>query len=260
MNIQSTPELCVSNPVRRGVGASSKKNLRMLAVATLLPVLTTDLSAAQMLNMNPGWPGTTLSGVQCYGDATDSRFDYITERNRIGIVEKFHFYRDIEQLKMHDSKLDNDLDYTLRWIPNHHRALWARARFYLRSLKSEAKREQLQRKERSRQGNPPPECYFNRAKAFNPRDGMVPAIFGIYLHKRDMHEAALTQYKLAEEMLPKHAELIYNIGLLYFDMGNLDRAREYADKASALGFPLKGLRRKLGSTNPEADEAASADN
>lgn len=74
---------------------------------------------------------------------------------------------------------------------------------------------------------------------------MVPAIFGIYLHRREMYDAALAQYDLSESVLPNNSEVIYNKGLLYFDMGQFDKAREYADKARELGYPLKGLQRKL---------------
>lgn len=261
MNSQSVLVYSAPPTMCRGWSIWRGRMLRLVTFGFLVPaMLAIESHAAQTLNRTPGWPGTTLSGVPCWGSSTDSRFDYISERNRIGIVEKFHFYREIEQLTMHDGRLDNDLDYTLRSIPNHHRALWARARWYMRSLKNENKRDQLQRKERLREGNPPPECYFNRAKLFNPRDGMVSAIYGVYLHKRDAHEAALTEYKRAEEIIPQYAELIYNMGLLYLDIGNLDKAREYADKASALGHPLKGLRRRLNAATGEAERAASATN
>ena len=216
--------------------------------------------SAQPINRHPGWPGTTLSGVQCYGEGHGSRFEYISEHDKLAIVEKFHFYREIESLRMHDAKLDGDLDYTLRSIPNHHRALWARVRFYLRQIKDDQKRKELVKNEQMREGNPPPECYFERGEVFNPNDGMVPAIFGIYLHKRDQFEAALKAYNRAEALIPNDPELAYNMGLLYLDMGNLEKAREYADKASRLGYPLIGLRRKLSAagSDPSASGASKA--
>lgn len=211
----------------------------------LTAVFPKELSAAQALNRSPGWPGATLAGVPCYGEGNDTRFDFLSERGKIGIVERFHFYSDIERLALHNSRLDGDLDYTLRSIPNHHRALWARVRFHLRLIKDEDSRRALVAREQVREGNPPPECYFQRATVFNPNDGMVPAIFGIYLHKIGMFEAALTEYKRAQELIPNYSELAYNMGLLYLDMGDLAEARKYADKARDLGHPLRGLRRKL---------------
>ena len=74
---------------------------------------------------------------------------------------------------------------------------------------------------------------------------MVPAIFGIYLHRRGKHEAAMESYLKAEKQLPNHPELLYNIGLLQFDVGNNEKAKEYAERAQALGYPLTGLQKKI---------------
>ena len=41
------------------------------------------------------------------------------------------------------------------------------------------------------------------------------------------------------------AELVYNIGLAYFEMGKLDKAKEYAQQAYDNKFPLPGLKNKL---------------
>ena len=236
------------------------RHLDLAFLFFMLAAISSDPMASDSLNRNPGWPGTTLSGVPCYGESAEARFDYISERNQIGIVEKFHFYRDVERLAEPDSSLDGNLAYTLRWIPNHHRALWTRARWHMRLLKNDEKRAKLERYERLREGNPPPECYFNRAKSFNPRDGVVSSIYGVYLHKRGKYEAALTEYQRAEEMNPDYAELIYNIGLLYLDLKKFDRAREYADRARALGYPLQGLRRRLNAAAVESDGVAVESN
>lgn len=219
-----------------------------LLLAFCLLSLAFSAQAAQTLNRNPGWPGTTLAGVDCYGGKGGyGPFDYITERREIKIVEDYHFTPKTEHLNDTASRLDGDLNYTLRAIPNHHRALWARSRFYLQK-RGRSNHLTLMAEEQSQQGNPPPECYFQRAKAFNPNDAMVPTIFGIYLHKLGKLQAALTEYQQAEEKLPNHAELIYNMGLLYFDMEDVGKAHEYADRARELGYPLDGLHKKISST------------
>ena len=41
------------------------------------------------------------------------------------------------------------------------------------------------------------------------------------------------------------AELNYFLGLTYFDLNEFDLAKQYSDKAYALGYPLPGLRNKL---------------
>ena len=70
----------------------------------------------------------------------------------------------------------------------------------------------------------------------------------------------MTEYQRAEEMNPDYPELIYNIGLLYLDLKNLSRAREYADRASALGYPLQGLRRRLNAAAAETGGVAVESN
>ena len=118
------------------------------------------------------------------------------------------------------------------------------ARWYLLKI-DEVGEETLNRLEKIREGRPPAECYFHRAKNFSPEDGLVPAIFGIYLHKRGRLDEALAEYQLAEAVIPDHAELAYNQGLLYFDLGKFEKAKQYAERAHSLGYPLTGLQKKV---------------
>ncbi|MCP5422978.1 MAG: tetratricopeptide repeat protein [Chromatiaceae bacterium] len=206
-------------------------------------------TAAQTFNRNVSWPGNTLAGVQCYGDAPGyGPYDYVTERGKIEIVEKYHFNPTVQRLAFGGSGVatgvENNLDYTLRAVPNHHLALWAVTRYYLDKRKARGE-QTVEHHERSRTGNPPPECYFQRAQVFAPSDGMVSAIYGIYLHKRGALAEALIEYQRAEKLIPNNAELAYNTGLLYFEMANMEKASEYAERAKALGYPLNGLRDKI---------------
>lgn len=227
--------------------AVNRQILRARAVVTLfaLPLVAAGFPGPAEAR-NIGWPGTTLSGVECYGHGQGvGPFNYNTQRSMLAAVEAYHFTREVEQLVRGKSGyLQGDLDYTLRAYPNHHRALWAMSRYYLRKVDKEGL-ERLETIERSRTGTPPPECYFHRAKRLAPEDGMVSAIFGIYLHKRGKLDPALSEYERAEKLMPSHAELSYNMGLLLYDMGEFAKAGEYADKAQRLGYPLTGLQRKL---------------
>ena len=228
---------------------SPKVNFNHLNVAWLAACLLVSVTLVQTsfaAGFSPGWPGTTLSGVECYGESQGyGPFDYTTDKDKLGVVETYHFTPEVEQLLRGKSGyIDGDLDYTLRAFPNHHRALWAMSRFYLQKAGRQGY-EALDRLERVRQGFPPPECYLQRAKAFAPHDGMLPAIYGIYLHKRGKLDLALKEYQSAETKLPQNAELAYNLGLLYFDLGDVAKAEEYAHRASALGYPLSGLQNKI---------------
>ena len=46
-------------------------------------------------------------------------------------------------------------------------------------------------------------------------------------------------------LAPNSSEAHYNIGLMYTEMEEYPLAREHAQKAYSLGFPLPGLRSKL---------------
>ena len=206
------------------------------------------------------WPGNTLSGNECYGGVSGyGPYNYVTQRPKVGIVEAYHFTSEVEQLirgKSGVGSLEGDIDYTLRAIPNHHRALWAVARHYLRKKKTVPKYD-LETDERTKQGLPPPECYFQRAKAFAPDDGLVRMVFGTYLHRTGALDRALAEYLEAEALLPEHAELAYNIGLLYLAKSEIAKAEEYAAKAESLGYPLKGLRRKINRAEQDNNQAGS---
>lgn len=152
--------------------------------------------------------------------------------NRILIVERHHFNNDVESVGNADYALDN-LDYTLRAVPNHHRALNAIARY------------QVEKK-----GGIPPtwrsaECWFERAQTFRPEDGTVWLIYGNMKVRQNDTAAALEAYETAHRLMPKNIEVDYNLGLLYFRLGEYDKALNHAKTAYAGNYPLQGLRRKL---------------
>lgn len=230
-----------------------KKLILLLA----LFLLSSDLLGARTGDKNLGWPGKTLSGTSCYGPAQGyGPFDY-TDPNQhvtpksggvssIKSVENFHFTPKVESLRGGATSIDayGDLVYTINAFPNHHRALWAMSRYYLRAL-NKVGLEVLQGRERAAASPAPPECFFNRAKLFAPNDHVIEFIYGLYLHKRGDLDMALEKYQVAEQKLASHSELIYNMGLLHLDMGNLDKAKEYAAKAAKLKYPLRGLENRI---------------
>jgi len=230
--------------------------IHKLLIFLAVVAFSTEAFAFRNLDKSLGWPGTTLSGVDCYARRAQAfgPYDYTDpETARAGryggsaplyLVEMAHFTPAIEALVGKTGSLERDLDYTLRAFPNHHRALWSMSRFYMRLLKSRG-HEKMLANERRQNGTPPPECYFQRAMEFSPQDAMVPAIFGIYLHRMDKLDEALKFYEIAQQELSDYPELIYNMGLLYFDLGEVEKAKEYADRASSLGYPLTGLHKKI---------------
>jgi tetratricopeptide (TPR) repeat protein len=125
----------------------------------------------------------------------------------------------------------SDLDYTLRAIPNHHRALYAVGRHELS--------DGVDPNFRSAR------CYFDRAIRFRPMDPIVRFLFGVFLASGQNLDEALEQYQTAQEMGLDSPELDYNFGLLYLEMDDPDAALAHARNAYDQGYPLPGLREKL---------------
>ena len=164
-------------------------------------------------------------------------YDYRTASPRqIQLVEDYHFTPAVEELKHGKSGLTvgGDLDYTLRAIPNHHRALVAMMNLGFKVRKDPPPGAQW-----------PVVCYFDRAVRFSPDDGAVHTIFGIYMFRRNKITDAIAQFEMAEKLGDGSGNMHYNAGLAYFELGDYEKAVVHAKKASEVGFPLPGLRDKL---------------
>lgn len=164
-------------------------------------------------------------------------FDYRkAESSQRSIVEKFHFTSKVETLRGGStaSTPGGDLAYTLRAFPNHPRALMATIRFA----------EQTKR-------NPPPEmiysvsCWLERAEAFQPDDTTVKMLFGSYLVRSGKPKEGIQKLEASLELSGDDTNVLYNLGLAYFELKDFDRSLELAHRAYEAGFPLPGLRNKL---------------
>jgi len=162
------------------------------------------------------------------------------DRAELWIVHDNHFTPQVENLIKGQSgyKLLEDIDYTLRVSPNHHRALYAMARYKLK-YRDNPEVNLRDRKYRSA------ECYFQHAMQFNPKDGVVRMIYGVYLSRLGKYTQALQRYEEALQLMPDSAETHYNMGLLYFDIKQYDKSLAHASKAYELGYQLPGLRNRL---------------
>ncbi len=164
-------------------------------------------------------------------------FDYLERvqlRDKLEIVEAYHFSQDVEKLKGNVPSVAADLSYTLHAWPNHHRALASLAKLAIREkavnlpgLKYNV------------------ECYFDRAFRWRSNDSIVRSIYGSYLSKVGRANNAIEQLEIAVRLKSDNATAHYNLGLLYFDKANYDKAQLHAESAYALDFPLPGLRNKL---------------
>ncbi|GGC21350.1 ABC transporter permease [Pseudoduganella buxea] len=158
-----------------------------------------------------------------------------TDRERLGVVEQFHFTPPVERLEKGVSgHLGADIGYVLDHFANHHRALAALARLSLRDKTT-----------RPHGAKYSTVCYFDRAIRYRPDDARVRAIFGGYLLALGQDAAALAQLEDAARLEPRNATNQYNLGLLYLRQKDYAKARMAAQQAYQLGFPLPGLKNKL---------------
>jgi hypothetical protein len=160
-------------------------------------------------------------------------------KNKLPIVEGAHFNSNVERLISGMSgSLAADIGYTLHAFPNHHRALNAMAKLQ-RLAKSD--REFTKNNDRIYTAA----CYFKRAIHFKSNDTVSRMLYGMHLHLTKNLNSAEQQYLLALASESQNTELNYNIGLLYVDMGLIEKAKKHADVAYSNGYPLQGLANKI---------------
>jgi hypothetical protein len=210
----------------------------IVLVSLLIAVLGSTPAHAQSGNSSCG---SLSQGTSGYGP-----FDYRTDKPKLGVVEQYHFTPAVEALIRGSTNTlpGADLDYTLRAFPNHHKALLAVVR-YGEKLKS-----------------PQPsgthysvECYFDRALRFRPDDMVVRMIYATFLAKNARLPEAFQQLGQAAGSAADNAFTHYNIGLIYFDLKEYDKALVQAHKAIALGFPRTDLRNQLQSVGKWSEPA-----
>lgn len=171
--------------------------------------------------------------------STTGRHDYRDPKARarfLNMVESHHFRPEIESLT--DSRatrfVARDISYTLNVFPNHHRALDTMSRLTIKV------------------GNEQPEgsnyniiCWFQRAAAWRPDDGMVRMVLGVHLQRIGKTEDAIKHTEAALRLEPGNARIQQQLGVLYLSAGDLDNAEHYAREAYASGFTSSELIEEL---------------
>ncbi|MEO8248378.1 MAG: ABC transporter permease [Burkholderiales bacterium] len=173
------------------------------------------------------------------GDLTNGfgPFDYRKVRDdRLNMVERVHFTPIVEALikGATTSGPGGDIDYTLRAFPNHHRALLA-----VMSLGEKLKMDKVVGM------TYPIECYFDRAVRFARDDAIARMIYATYLGHQGRIADAKAQLRAAEVAPENSAITFYNIGMVYADLKDYDRALAQAHKAASMGFSQPALKARL---------------
>lgn len=199
------------------------------------PALAQDTSASSLLC------GTLFSQGQ-YGP-----FDFRTDKSMLPIVIGAHFQPYVEALIRGStgSTPGGDIDYTLRAIPNHPNALLAMMRL--------GEKEKTQQPRGSRYTV---ECWFDRAIQFRSDDQMTRMIYTNFLTRNNRKPEAMHQLEIVLSAAKDNAFTHQNIGLLYFDLGEHQRALIQAHKAIELGLIKPELREKLQAVGKWVEPAA----
>ena len=163
-------------------------------------------------------------------------FDYRTvDAQSKHLIEKEHFTPPVETLRAgRSAPLGGEIDYTLRAIPNHPRALMAMVRLGDRHKSTQPHGARY-----------PVECYFDRAVRFAPDDPMVRVLYGDYLAKRGRSSEARQHLTVAEANGSDNAQVVYNLGLVYVELKDYEKAVGFAKKAKEMGIQFTGLQQKL---------------
>ncbi len=202
----------------------------------------------------PAW-GDVPYNADCtplHGVEGKDYFDFLNpaSKQRLDIVEEYHFTPEIENLQHGlTGYIPGELDFVLRALPNHYRALVAMGRWQQMHPKMP---DSLEGRVYTA------DCYFKRAIWFRGEDPNLHALYGIYLHQTGKLDEAERQYDQAEKLGSDNAELYYNRGLLKLKKGDLEAAQAYADKAYAQGYPLPGLRDLLAKAKAKAGGKAGS--
>jgi hypothetical protein len=158
------------------------------------------------------------------------------------MVEQPHFPLGVETLtkpsKTTFGMMAQDVGYTLRVFPNHHRALITMSRLA----------------DRHKTDEPPGarftlNCYFERAVRFAPDDTVARLLYAQYLGKKGEKDNAKYQITEAIRFAGDNALSNHNIGLVAFDLGLYDIAVSQAKKVASLGDAREDLVARLRSAN-----------
>ena len=163
-------------------------------------------------------------------------FDYRTDRGEtLDVVNRAHFTPQTEALiRGNTGSIGQDLSYTLRTFPNHHRALMTMMK-YAQRLKTEQPTD----------AEFSIDCYFERALRFRSDDVVVRMMYASFLTTNKRIPQARQELEQVAKIARDNPFTHYNMGMVYLDMKEYEKALAEAHIAMALGLSQTGLRDKL---------------
>lgn len=169
----------------------------------------------------------------------EGRIDYrlkdVSDKVRKGVsdLDIYHTNPAVDEMKTGSlyRSVKANLDFALRYSPNHHIALQTLVKY-----------DHLGGKEWD---FPPTSCYLAWAVEHAPDDPEVRFIGGYYLWAKNDLAQAEEWYKKALEMSPGWVDAHYNLGLVYFEQEKYEMSVQQAQAVYSNGYPFQGLRQKL---------------
>lgn len=182
------------------------------------------------------------SSAETYNDST-APWDYRNPRyaDNLELVDVYHFNLDVQMLVSGQTAEypGPDLEFMLRYFPNHHGALDVMGKLWRRH------RNKVDIIPRGLTLEKDADYYFERAIEFAADDGVVRMLYGTHLFLGGRYDLALQEYEVALELDPESPEVHYNVGLFFVATENYEKASKHATVAYTNGYPLPGLRNKL---------------
>ena len=160
----------------------------------------------------------------------------------INLLEKNHLNQSVRTLQRgQTSPLPGDMLFIMRIIPNHPLVLDTYSRFEKKYNESAMFRNDNY----VRKPVYAAECLFRRANKVFPGNAQTMLVWGLHHYRNDEYVEALDKLTTANALSPSDVEVQYNLGLTYAQLGNVDKAKEFAQLAYAAGYPLPGLKNKI---------------
>ncbi|MEO6277439.1 hypothetical protein [Roseateles sp.] len=174
-------------------------------------------------------------------------YDYRGHEGSKHIVESNHFDSGVENLtRRMTGPFGGDIAYTLRAFPNHYRAL--------------VTLERLAEKEKA---DPPDsakykvECYYERALRFVPDDHIVRLLYASFLIRRQRLDEAGQHLQYVARTTQDNPFAQFNVGMLYADLKEYDKALVQAHRVIALGVDRRELKDRLVAAGRWVEPAAA---
>jgi Tfp pilus assembly protein PilF len=162
--------------------------------------------------------------------ATDNDYYTTTDTTLLRTVERYHVVPAEEKIRTKFySAARADVDFVLRYFPNHPKALLLMAQLCTDRATPHCELDTV----------------FEKAIAINPNVAGTYVTQGVYLHRVKRYREAIASYQRGLAIDPNSINAHYNLALAYLETKQYDLANEEAQRAYALGAPFPGLRDRL---------------